>query len=496
VTQASLHGRLRAEAERRPDALALQCGAQTLSYSALDALVTQRCDELRAARLGAGDFIGWLGLNSPQVLATLLACSRLGAVFVPLNWRLAPPELAAIVAHSGLSVLQATPELALLADQVRVLAPPSGPTAPAQPGDLLLVHTSGTGGHARGAMHTQAGLLANIDIACEVQGIEASSRVLSVLPLFHVGGLCIQTLPALASGAAVRLQERFDPSAWLRDVAAWRADTSVLVPAAMRALVEHPLWPSTDLSSLRFVNSGSQIVPVALIEAFHARGVPVAQVYGCTESGPFSVALRPDEALAHVGQAGRAVPGVDLRLVDEQGAEVKAGEIGEILLRAPNLMRGYHPPGDHPAGDRPHAGSGLVDGWLATGDLARADAQGYLTVVGRRSDRIISGGENIDPAEIEQLAAAWPGVAEAVVLGVPDARWGEVPVLVLAAKAGAAVDAAALAASFDGRLARFKQPRRIVLLEALPRTALGKVRKAALRRSLVDAENDSRDDVD
>jgi len=273
----------------------------------------------------------------------------------------------------------------------------------------------------------------------------------------------------------VNLHRRFEPGAWLHDAAAWRPTTSLLVPAVMQAILVHPDWPDADLCSVRFLNSGSSIVPVALIEAFHARGVPVAQVYGSTETGPFSIALRPEEAFGHVGSVGRPAPGVQLRLADGQGNALPSGEVGEIQLQAPNLMRGYH---------RLPPGSGFVDGWFATGDLARADAEGWITVVGRSKDMIISGGENIYPAEIENLAAAWPGVAEAAVVGLSDERWGEVPVLVLVGKPAASVDVAALAAHLQQRLARFKQPRRIVLAQSLPRTALGKVQKALLRAQL------------
>ena len=470
-----LDQRLADQAARTPDAPALQAGARSLSHGDLAALVDTTTRQFCAQGLGRGSFIGWLGHNSPEMLAALLACARLGAVFVPLNWRLAAPELAAIARHAGLSALLGTPELAGLAAQVQVLAPPVGPAAPAQPGDVMLVYTSGTTGEPKGAMHTQAGMLANIDAARAVQGLTAVDRVLAVLPLFHVGGLCIQVLPALAVGAAVNLHARFDAAAWLADVAAWRPSTSLLVPAVMQALLVQPGWPGTDLRSLRFLNSGSQIVPVALIEAFHARGLAVAQVYGSTETGPFSIALRPGEALARVGSVGRPAPGVRLKLADAAGAEVACGEVGEICLQAANLMRGYH---------RLPAGAGFAGGWFTTGDLARADADGFVTVVGRSQDLIISGGENIHPAEIENLAASWPGVAEAAVVGLPDARWGEVPVLVLVAHAGATVDLVALQAAFDARLARYKHPQRTVLVDALPRTALGKVQKAALAAAL------------
>ena len=487
-----LFDRIALQAQRLPDVLALQATDRFLSFREFLALIDDTARQFRAEGLGAGSVIGWLGHNSPEMLAALLACAKLGAVWVPLNWRLAAPELAAIAAHAGLSVLKNTPELVHLAGQVRALAPcavqPGQPPADGhaearadtvpQPGDLMRVYTSGTSGEPKAAVHTQAGMLANIDMALAVQGLTAADRVLAVLPLFHVGGLCIQVLPALAVGAAVKLHARFEASAWLQDVVTWRPTTSLLVPALMQTLLAHADWSAADLSSLRFVNSGSQGVPVALIQAFHARGVPVAQVYGSTETGPFSIALRPDEAMKQVGSVGRPAPGVRLRLVDALGADAPAGTVGEIWLQAPNLMRGYH---------RLPAGTGFVAGWFATGDLAQADDQGYVSVVGRSKDLIISGGENIHPAEIENLAATWPGVAEAAVVGLPDARWGEVPVLVLVAQPGMPIDLDGLRAEFGRCLARFKHPSRIVVADALPRTALGKVQKAVLCRSLLAA---------
>jgi fatty-acyl-CoA synthase len=233
----------------------------------------------------------------------------------------------------------------------------------------------------------------------------------------------------------------------------------------MRALIEHPRWAGADLSSLAFVSAGSSIVPRPLIEAFHARGVPVAQVYGATETGPVTLVLPPAEALAHVGSVGRPAPGVDVRLV-----------AGELQVRAPNLARGYH--------GRPADPAFMPDGWFATGDLGRVDAEGRYQIVGRLKELIISGGENILPAEIEQIALEDPAVAEAVAIGLPDTRWGEVPVLAVVARPGAAPDPARLREAFNARLARFKHPRRIVVLDELPKTALGKVAREALKARL------------
>jgi fatty-acyl-CoA synthase len=466
-----------------PEAPAIEFGGEVISRAGFAALIGAELADLQARGLGAGAMVGWLGWNTPQMLACFFACARLGAVFVPLNWRLAAPELLAILRHAGLDVLLNTPEFDELAARLREQAPMGAAIADRvrpEPGDLMLVYTSGTTGQPKGAVHTQAGMLANLQAATAVQGLTSADRVLSLLPLFHVGGLCIQTLPALCCGAVLRLHARFDPGAWLRDVAQWRPTTSLLVPAVMRAILDHPDFAATELSSLAYLNSGSSIVPVALIEAFHARGVPVAQVYGSTETGPFSIALRPDEALARVGQVGRPAPGVELRLVDEVGREVATGEVGEVWLKAANLMRGYH---------RDPANPGFAAGWFHSGDLGRQDDAGHVQIVGRAKDMIISGGENIHPAEIENLVLAWPGVAEAVVVGLPDERWGEVPVLVLvpvgAGAAGAvAIDVEGLRQHLAGRLARYKQPRRIEVLAELPRTALGKVQKAAVVKRL------------
>ena len=420
---------------------------------------------LHALGVQRGDSIGWLGLNGLRPLALLEACQLLGARYVPLNWRLAAAELAAIAEHAGLQHLLHDEAMRELATQVheRVVLPQ--PPAPGhEDGDCLLVYTSGTTGEPRGAIHTVAGMQANIEAAIDAQDLGPSTRALAVLPLFHVGGLCIQVLPTLAGGGCVLLHARFDAGAWIDAVEQWRPTTSLLVPATMRALLKHPRWCVADLSSLQFVNTGSQVVPRHVIDAFHARGVPVCQVYGATETGPVTLVLRPDDALAHPGSVGRPALGVQVRLVD-----------GEIRVRACNLARGYHREPNHAA---------FADGWFHSGDLARVDADGFYEVIGRSTDLIISGGENVYPTEIEQLALADAAVAEAAVVGITDACWGEVPVLAVVARPGMAIDLDRLRAAFVAGLARYKHPQRIVVLDALPKTALGKVRKALLAAAL------------
>jgi fatty-acyl-CoA synthase len=444
----------------------LECAGDIVDRDGFDATVERAAAALHDAGVRRGHIVAWLGLNGVEMLAQFFACQRIGAVWMPLNWRLARAELRAQIEHAMASHLVHDTAWADLASALRSEARFASGGAPGlQADDVLLVYTSGTTGEPKGALHTRAAMQANIDAAIDAQGFDAETRTLAVLPMFHVGGLCIQVLPTLAVGGAVRLHPRFDADAWFDDVADWRPTTSLLVPATMRALVEHPRWPGADLSALRFVNSGSSIVPRPLIEAFHARGVPVAQVYGATETGPVTLVLRPEEAMAHVGSVGRPALGVQVRL---DGA---ASDAGEILVCAPNLARGYHRRPDDDA---------FADGWFRTGDLARRHADGGYEVVGRSKELIISGGENIHPAEIEQVALADPAVADAAVVGLPDARWGEVAVLAIVLRPGCPFDAARLQARFDECLARFKHPRRIVVLGSLPRTALGKVRKAEL----------------
>lgn len=439
--------------------------AVDLDAAAVERLADEEQSRLQATGLHEGASLGWLGLNSPRTLALLRACERLGLRFVPLNWRLTAGELAAVARHAGLQRLQHDEAMHSLADQVWALLGGPQPLAPGhQAGDLMLVYTSGTTGQAKGTIHTAAAMRANVRAAIDAQALDTTTRTLAVLPLFHVGGLCIQVLPTLAAGGVVRLHERFDAGAWLHDVAAWRPTTSLMVPATMRAVIEHPDWATTDLSSLAFINSGSSIVPLDLIDAFHARGVLVCQVYGATETGPVTLVLRPHEAMAHAGSVGRPALDVQVRLID-----------GEVQVRAPNLARGYHRAPDDPA---------FADGWFRTGDLAEVDDSGMHRIVGRSKDLIISGGENIHPAEIEHIALADPAVAEAAVIGLPDVRWGEVPVLAVVARSGQAIDEARLQAAFEARLARFKHPRRIVVMAALPKTALGKVRRAELAIAL------------
>jgi fatty-acyl-CoA synthase len=487
----NLSNAMERQAARAPRSPALHFEGQDISYAQLWRSVEQASDALLTAGIRPGDRVAWLGFNDPAMLALLFALARIGAILLPLNYRLAPAEQAAILAHAGAGLVVAdeahSAAAASLAEAggLRQMAAQAlsrsnvdadaGALKGAIDSPLLLVYTSGTTGQPKGALHRQAALLANSGISREAHGLTPADHVLSVLPMFHVGGLCIQTLPALLAGARVTLHARFDAGAWLRDVALRRPGLSLLVPATLRAVLDQAQFATADLSSLRLLMTGSSIVPATLIEAFHARGVPVGQVYGATETGPVSIFLRREHALSHVGSAGKAGQRVQVRLVDAQGQAVATGEVGEILIRAPNLMAGYWNDPDNPS---------FQDGWFHSGDLARLDEEGFYWVVGRSSDMIISGGENIHPAEIENILAGCPDIVECAVLGQGDPRWGEVAVAVVVKRMGSTLDEAAVLRLFDGKLARYKIPRNVLFQGSLPRTALGKVQKAELRAAL------------
>ncbi|AOW11753.1 class I adenylate-forming enzyme family protein [Hydrogenophaga crassostreae] len=445
--------------------------------------------------IAQGDRVSWLGLNHPAQIILLFALARLGATLVPLNHRLSPAEWRAVMADCTPALLVHDNHLApasialarssgvpsLAADALASERPAPLPGQP-QPDNAwhtpaLLVYTSGTTGLPKAAVHTQGNLLSNMAIAAQSQAMGASDTVLTVLPLFHVGGLCIQTLPALSVGATVLLHARFDAGATLAAIENERPTLTLQVPATLKALYEHPRWPAADLSSLRAVWAGSSVLPTAALSGFHDRGIPVCNVYGSTETGPFSVALPPDHAKSHAGTCGWPGGGVEVKLCDASGTTVSQGEVGEICIRAPNVAERYWP--DLPAVD--------PEGFFHSGDLALQAGDGSFTVVGRSKDMIISGGENIYPAEIESALLAHPLVSECAVIAQADPRWGEVAVAVVVLAAGNTAGegwAAPLQSHLQERLARYKQPRRWLAVEALPKTALGKVQKGALKALL------------
>ena len=485
-----------------PDKTAIRFPERDLTYAAFAVEIERLASALHASGVERGDCVAFLGYNRPETLAALFACARLGALFMPLNWRLAGPEHRQLLADCPPKVLLAEPRFIEQIDAFRdelgsmtlvaFGAPPRGwiafddlmrrgdapvPHDPRVGPDtpLLICYTSGTTGKAKGALLTQDALAWNAANSADLHGLTSEDRILTTLPLFHVGGLNNQTTPALSRGCTVVLHPRFDVDATFDAIEGERITLTVLVPAQIEAMMAHARWPRADLSSLRMITTGSTIVPDRLFRAVHERGIPLVQIYGSTETSPIAAYVKAADAITHAGSAGRPARHCSVRVAAEGGTDAKPGASGEILVRGPNVMAGYW--------NNPQASSeALREGWFHTGDMGHFDADGWLWVDGRKKEMIISGGENIYPAEIENLLAESPDIAEVAIVGRPDERWGECVVAVIVTHAGSTLDADGVLGLLEGRIARYKLPKEVLFVDELPRTALGKVRKDEVRR--------------
>jgi fatty-acyl-CoA synthase len=485
-----------------PDKAATVFQGEVLSYFEFATRIERTARALKAeCGVSRGDRVAILSLNRPDYLVLLYACARLGAMLVPLNWRLAVPEQLFILSDASAKVLvleaafaEILPSLAETLPETRAVGldfvPPLGyafeTLLAGGSGDgrnphtdmscpLLIVYTSGTTGRPKGAVLRQEALLWNGVMSQHMHGLCSDDHVLTVLPFFHVGGLNIQTTPALHHGATVTIHSRFTPDAALASFAHDRPTLTVLVPAIIQAVTDHPAWASTDLSSLRAISTGSTIVPQHLIERITSRGVPVLQVYGSTETCPIAVYSRLGGDFSRAGSTG--LPGLccEAKVVDDGGVEVPPHTAGEIAIRGPTVFFEYW-------GNEAATREALHDGWYRSGDIGSRDADGYFWVHERKKNVIISGGENIYPAEIERVLLEHPEIIDVGVIGHPDPKWQEVPVAYVVRRANCTIDAEGLKAHALTQLARFKVPRDIIFVEELPRTALGKVQHFRLKQ--------------
>ncbi|WP_375304944.1 long-chain fatty acid--CoA ligase [Bradyrhizobium sp. A11] len=482
-----------------PNKIAIAFEGDRLSYAAFAARIERTATALKQELgVGRGDRVAILSLNRPDYLVLLYACARLGAMLVPLNWRLAVAEQVFILTDAGAKVLVLERAfegvLSELAPGTAVVgldfAPPRGTTFEGlltrsdgtgrNPHTdlscpLLIVYTSGTTGRPKGAVLRQEALFWNGVMSQHMHNMTSDDHVLTVLPFFHVGGLNIQTTPALQLGATVTVQARFAPDTALEAIERERPTLTVMVPAIIQAVSEHSAWPSTDLSSLKAVATGSTIVPPHLIERFVARDVPVLQVYGSTETCPLAIYTRLGGDLSRTGSTGLAGLCCEAKVVDHSGNEVPAGTPGEIAVRGPNVFFEYW-------GNEAATRDALHDGWYRTGDIGLCDADGYFWVRDRKKNMIISGGENVYPAEVERVLLEHPDVSECAVIGRPDPRWDEVPIAYVIRRSGSPLEADELRTHIQAQLARYKVPRDIVFVTDLPRTALGKVQHFLLKQ--------------
>jgi fatty-acyl-CoA synthase len=462
---------IRSSARRTPARVAIDYLGCEVTYEEID----RRSDALAAALLERGlrrgDRVATLTGNTPEHVLVFFACAKAGFMLVPLNWRLAAPELRYQLEDAEPSVFLVEDEYAELAAatglECEPLLVPFDRVEPvhaevADDDGLLLIYTSGTTGRPKGAVLTHANCFwtnLSFDLAT---GLTGDDVALQVLPQFHCGGWNVQPLLSWWKGGKIVLERRFDAARVLSLLAEKRVTTVMGVPAIYLFLSQEPGFASADLSSLRLAVVGGAPMPEELLRVWQARGIEIVQGYGLTEAAPNVLCLPPEDAIRKMGSAGKPYPFVDVRL----------GDGNELQVRGPNVFPGYW--------RNPEAtAAALKDGWLHTGDVAEVDGEGFYRIRGRSKDMYISGGENVYPAEVEGVLHAHPDVADVAVVGVPDERWGEVGVAFVVANQPVAEEI--LLEHCRERLARFKVPKRVRFVDALPMSAMNKVLKDELR---------------
>jgi fatty-acyl-CoA synthase len=473
------------------------------TYDEFFVQVNRLAHALRGADVTRGTRVAYLGENHPNFLVTFLATTQIGAIFVPLNTRLAPAEISYALDDSGASLLIHSGALAHLAVQgsagmpVRLVQADGEPheagvtlltdfTAGASEDFIdepvghddpaLILYTSGTTGHPKGAVLTHGNFLWNTVNALVDFDITSKEMSLMISPLFHVASLGMGALPMLIKGGTIVLEAGFDPGRALMLIEKYRITMLAGVPTTYQMMCEHPDWATTDLSSVHHMTCGGSAVPARVLNAYEERGLAFMLSYGMTESSPGATSMPARYSRDKAGSSGLPHYFVDMRIRDEQNADAPVGEVGEIQLRGPNVIAEYW--------NKPEASrDSFVDGnWFKTGDMGYVDADGFLFVADRIKDMIISGGENIYPAEIEQIIFELEGVTGVALIGVPDDKWGEVPWAVLTMAGGATLTLEQVRDHLDNRVARYKMPKNVIVVDEFPRTASGKIRKADLRK--------------
>ena len=486
-----------------PDRVAIRFVGQDVTYAELDRRANRLAAGLAARGLRRGDRLATLTASSADHVAAFFACARLGVALQPISWRLAPAEVAYQLADAEPALLLASAEheaLARAGDAVSLASSESGGGTrggvetlrlgdPALEADgevadvardddpLLLVYTSGTTGKPKGALLTHANCFWTNLSFDRTTSLRDDDVVLQVLPQFHVGGWNVQPLLAWWKGATVVLEPSFDPERALGLIVEQGVTTMMGVPATYLFLAEQEGFAEADLSGLRLAVVGGAPMPESLLETWHARGVEVVQGYGLTEAAPNVLCLPPEEAKRKLGFAGKPYPHVDVALRDAAtGALLEGAATGELVVRGPNVFAGYWR-------NETATAAAFADGWLLTGDVAERDEEGFYRIAARIKDMVISGGENVYPAEIEDVLHAHPDVVEAAVVGVPDERWGEACAAFVVLREGATAAGDDLRDHCRDRLARFKVPKTFTVVAELPRSSMGKVLKDDLRAS-------------
>lgn len=461
------------------------------TYAELDVSIARAVTVLRRRGVGEGERLAVLAKNRVLLAILHLACARLGAMFVPLNWRLAAGEVAALLDDAAPVLVVGDAQLGALGlegldlDVLQAENDAAEPAAP-EPGDRdrasLILYTSGTSGRPKGVLLSERNLDQTAINFGRLGKVTHQSAFLVDAPMFHIIGLITSIRPALMHGAAVLVSDGFEPGRTLNRLgdAALGVTHYFCVPQMAAMLRRHPSFDASTLRRLTAVFTGGAPHPAADIRAWLADGLPIVDGYGMSEAGTV-FGMPADVALidARAGSAGLAMPSVATRIVDEQDQDCPPGAPGELLLRGDNIFRGYWRRPDETAR------AFTADGWFRTGDIALADAEGYHWLVDRKKDMFISGGENVYPAEIEAALADHPAILECAIVGMPDARWGEIGHLVVTSRDGVTLDLTMILSHLENRLARYKLPKALTLVAALPRTASGKIQKTILREQLL-----------
>jgi fatty-acyl-CoA synthase len=494
---------VRKNAQIYPDKAAVKSGARSFTYRQLADRMNRLANGLKAQGLKKGDRVALLLTNCTEYVEAVFACSAAGLIAVPLNWRLGHPELAfilkdcsprAMISHEGFSeraaaLYEGNPSLGVKLtvsntggkssyEDFLAQAPTKDAVDESVGGDdpHLIMYTAGTTGDPKGVVLTHANCFWQ-SVNGWALGVDPRTVCLVVLPLFHVGGLNGSVTPMIHVGATVILPPKFDTAETLQIIEREKVSGMVSVPTVYQMLYEHPSFKKTDLSTIQALISGGAPLPEDLIKKYHALGIEFRQGYGLTETSPGATGMGPGECLKKAGTAGRACLYVDIAIMDDHDRTLPTGEAGEVCVRGPNVMAGYW--------NRPEETARTIrNGWLHSGDIGFLDADGFLTLVDRKKDMLISGGENVYPAEIEKLLAGHPDIADIGVIGRADAQWGEVPVAFVVAREGKTLTAEALTQYCGGRIAKYKTPKDFYFRTALPRNAAGKLVKAELKAEL------------
>ncbi|WP_303312263.1 long-chain fatty acid--CoA ligase [Hymenobacter sp. BT730] len=474
---------------------------RTRTYAELNQAANHLATELtQRHRLRPGDRVMVIAEHCLEYVTLFVAAQKTGLVLVPVNYRLAGAEIDYLLQNcepalliyeeqfeekasqlpSLLTVPQVWPLQEVRAICEQGLALPHVPLfvglEPDEDDPVFILYTSGTTGFPKGALYTHRMLLWNSLNTTMSLEITPQDTTINCMPPFHTGGWNVLVTPFLHRGATVGLLKKFQPERILQLLEQERADIFMGVPTMLKMMLESPAFAAADLSSLRYFIVGGEALPLDVIRTWDRKGIKIRQGFGLTEVGPNLFSLHQDDAIRKIGSIGRPNFYLDIKLIDEQGQTVGPNEVGELCLRGPVVTPGYW--------RNPEAtAQAIPDGWFRTGDLLRQDEEGYLFVMDRIKNMYISGGENVYPAEIERFLLTFPGVSEVAVIGVPDARWGEVGKAFIVTK-DITISTEALLAYCAGNLARFKVPRYVELVPELPKNDTGKINKKVLKASL------------